>query len=237
MEKLIISNFRKIKDEWEMDFSPTTFLTGTNNSGKSTIIKAILIMNDYLNSENLFELNFNGPNSHHHKISSFNNARSLLNSRKNSPNICFTLKSKGKIISTIFSEHPTSQSKGILNKLRVTYDRYPNDYIEFLNSNNENFSINVNFKNRNIKRFSIQKHTNKIQETLSTIISNLDVSITNFKKKGFDRWKEYVEEEFDVRDYKKVNEHKKLLVQIYKSSSSKEFKIDSNSSQTDSSIL
>ena len=60
MEKIQIKNFKKIKDECEIDLAPITFLTGTNNSGKSTIIKAILLLQDYFKSQDLFNLNFNG---------------------------------------------------------------------------------------------------------------------------------------------------------------------------------
>ena len=70
MEKIRIENFKKFKAKCEVDFAPITFLTGTNNSGKSTIIKSILLTHDYLNSNNLFKLSFHGKFSDHHKISS-----------------------------------------------------------------------------------------------------------------------------------------------------------------------
>ena len=49
-------------------------LTGKNNSGKSTIFKAILLLSDYLNSENQLIIEFDGPSGHKHKIDCIKNA-------------------------------------------------------------------------------------------------------------------------------------------------------------------
>lgn len=74
MDKLILENFRTYKNRTEIDFAPITILTGKNNSGKSTILKAILLLSDYLNSDNQLDLKFDGPSGHKHKIDCMKNA-------------------------------------------------------------------------------------------------------------------------------------------------------------------
>ena len=74
MDKLILENFKTYKNRTEIDFAPITILTGKNNSGKSTILKAILLISDYLNSDNQLDLEFDGPSGHKHKIDCMKNA-------------------------------------------------------------------------------------------------------------------------------------------------------------------
>ena len=40
MDKIKISNFRKVKGTWDLNLAPVTFFTGTNNSGKSSVLKS-----------------------------------------------------------------------------------------------------------------------------------------------------------------------------------------------------
>ena len=68
MKKVAINNFRKIKENWELELAPITFLVGTNNSGKSSILKALILLDGYGNSNNHFILNFNGKHYRNHKI-------------------------------------------------------------------------------------------------------------------------------------------------------------------------
>ena len=79
MENIKISNFRKIKDTWDLNLAPITFFTGTNNSGKSTVLKALLILEDHINSNNHFELDFNGEKARKHKIDCYDNAINRFN--------------------------------------------------------------------------------------------------------------------------------------------------------------
>lgn len=89
MESIKISNFRKIKDTWDLNLAPVTFFTGTNNSGKSTVFKALLILEDHINSNNHFELDFNGENARKHKIDCYNNALNRINQSENKKDLYF----------------------------------------------------------------------------------------------------------------------------------------------------
>lgn len=56
MRQIGFNNFRKFKDFPTMPLAPITILVGANNAGKSTVVKGILALSDFLNKndENLF---------------------------------------------------------------------------------------------------------------------------------------------------------------------------------------
>lgn len=58
MFKIGFQNFRKFIDFEPIEYGPITFLVGTNNSGKSTLVKAILLLNNYFKSGNLNKFEF-----------------------------------------------------------------------------------------------------------------------------------------------------------------------------------
>lgn len=58
MNKIGFKNFRRFVDFKPIEYKDITFLVGRNNSGKSTMVKALLLISDYLKSGNLKELHF-----------------------------------------------------------------------------------------------------------------------------------------------------------------------------------
>ncbi len=55
-----LENFRVFKNKVEIDLHPITILTGTNNSGKSSILKSLLLLADNAKRTNFLELDFSG---------------------------------------------------------------------------------------------------------------------------------------------------------------------------------
>ncbi len=53
IKSLGLKNFRIFKDATDLEFAPLTILTGCNNSGKSSIIKAMLLMSDNFTGEGI----------------------------------------------------------------------------------------------------------------------------------------------------------------------------------------
>ena len=51
MKQIGFKNFRKFKDFPPMDLAPITILVGENNAGKSTVVKGILALSDFLNEK------------------------------------------------------------------------------------------------------------------------------------------------------------------------------------------
>ncbi len=117
-----IHNFRKAKDKWKFELAPITLLTGTNNSGKSSVLKSILVLDDYVNSENHFEINFNGLNYKKHKIDSFSNALNWAALENNNPYLEFSFRRFGFFIQLKFGPQNIKGDKilkGHLEKLRI----------------------------------------------------------------------------------------------------------------------
>lgn len=57
MRKIGFKNFRKFEDFPSINLAPITFLVGENNAGKSTVVKAILALSDFLLGKHNFENN------------------------------------------------------------------------------------------------------------------------------------------------------------------------------------
>lgn len=51
MKSIGFKNFRRFIDFPELSLSDITLLVGTNNSGKSTLVKSILLVLDYLRTQ------------------------------------------------------------------------------------------------------------------------------------------------------------------------------------------
>ncbi|MBK8493483.1 MAG: AAA family ATPase [Saprospirales bacterium] len=60
-----LKNFRVFKEETFFELAPITLLTGTNSSGKSSLLKALLLWQDFTKKANDLQLDFSGPD---HKL-------------------------------------------------------------------------------------------------------------------------------------------------------------------------
>lgn len=121
MDKIKISNFRKIKESWELELSPITLFTGTNNSGKSTILKALMLYSDFVNSQDHTELNFDGINSQKHKIDCYSNATNWDVSKENNNYTSFSFFKEGFHISLMFYPLPKIQNEINFTKGRLEF--------------------------------------------------------------------------------------------------------------------
>lgn len=74
MNKLYFENFRLFKERTELDLAPITILTGRNSSGKSSILKSLLLLANYLeNDKNQLTLNLSEQQHMKHKINKLEN--------------------------------------------------------------------------------------------------------------------------------------------------------------------
>lgn len=90
MKRIKITNFRKAKEPCEIELGPITFFTGQNNSGKSTVLKSLLVLSDYGKSDNHLELTFRGENKWNHKIDCYQNASNWDNFKQGMHEIEFS---------------------------------------------------------------------------------------------------------------------------------------------------
>ena len=50
-------NFRRFENFPMLEFGKITYMVGRNNSGKSTMVKALLLVMDYLQNQTFFAVN------------------------------------------------------------------------------------------------------------------------------------------------------------------------------------
>ncbi|WP_055445545.1 AAA family ATPase [Lacinutrix himadriensis] len=167
MEKIKISNFRKIKETWELDLAPITFFTGKNNSGKSSALKALMVLSDYTNSTIHFKLDFLGDNSSSHKIENYSNCINWKNNTKS--NISFEYERYGHLFALVFS--PTLIDKqdyfesGILESLSIL-NKQNESKIEFKRQGGESYSLY--FNNRFLSRNNYLNESNEKERLKNT---------------------------------------------------------------------
>ncbi len=75
MQKLFFENFKIFKEQAHLDLAPITIFTGRNSAGKSTIIKGLLLLSDFLNSDAQLNLNLNEGNSIKHRLNIWGNVK------------------------------------------------------------------------------------------------------------------------------------------------------------------
>ena len=68
MQQIALENFRVFGSPASFDLAPLTVLTGRNNSGKSSLIKAFLVLADYLDQDDHTILRLDGPRAGRHRL-------------------------------------------------------------------------------------------------------------------------------------------------------------------------
>ena len=80
-----LENFRVFKDKSNFELAPITILTGANSSGKSTVIKALNLMQGFYKDSDSLSLNFfkeNPESTYHHQLGDFEKVVNKYNSNK-----------------------------------------------------------------------------------------------------------------------------------------------------------
>lgn len=75
MYKIGFKNFRRFKNFEEIEYSGITFLVGSNNAGKSTMVKALLLINDFLKSGDISTFSFVNKNLEDANIVTYGRAK------------------------------------------------------------------------------------------------------------------------------------------------------------------
>ena len=115
--ELTIKNFKCFGDKGvKIDLAPITFITGENSSGKSSLTKAILLIQDFMNKSK----QSNGINNSNIDFSKYNldGFDGSLNKKSTSREICFSFKNKLDIYNKTVqvTYYFIKQDKDILNR-------------------------------------------------------------------------------------------------------------------------
>lgn len=103
MEQIAVANFRVFGSAAIFDLSPVTILTGRNNAGKSSLIKALLLLADFIEQEDQTMLRLDGNRAPRHKITSFDN---LKNWDASSNTVCLSYTMGDIRLEYEFAQHP-----------------------------------------------------------------------------------------------------------------------------------
>jgi len=77
MSKIGFQNFRRFIDFKPLEYRDITFLVGRNNAGKSTMVKALLLVNDFLKSKSIKSFSFGNNILEDTNIVTFDRAKSF----------------------------------------------------------------------------------------------------------------------------------------------------------------
>ena len=224
MDKITVQNFRKIKETWELNLAPITFLTGTNNSGKSSVMKALMLLDSFGNSKNHFELNFNQKHSRNHKIDCFSNAINRQNLKEKLYDIHFSIENKDYYIDYHFYPLESNENrfeKGKLKSIKFN-SKYDNSIFSISNLADDEYQLSIDNSfiqygnnhsdisadeegNELIKFITLKtENENELEKLKASIkISNEDNILINYPK--------WFKSESVVSDIKKIESNIKKL--------------------------
>jgi predicted ATPase len=140
-------NFRRFEKFPMLEFGPITYTVGRNNAGKSTMVKALLLVMDYLHNQTSDTFSFDNKVLEDANIVTFGRAR---NSHSKIPNINFKLKLSNYLIEIIIS--------GLDEKTKVKVDNFK------LVDNESGYKLEIDYQTNQIQ---IQKNKIKIEKDIN----------------------------------------------------------------------
>lgn len=117
IKELSLENFRVFKDKQTFNFAPITVFCGANNSGKSSILKSLLLLKSSFEINKLSKLDFKGGN---HNLGSF---EKTINNRSQKEDITVGLTAGYFLVDHIIINSDPGSTK-IKSQPRVTFSRW-----------------------------------------------------------------------------------------------------------------
>lgn len=179
MNKIGFQNFRKFQNFPLIEYGGITFLVGPNNSGKSTLVKALLLFNNYIKSNDLSKFEFGNKVIEEANIVTYGRAKNNL---ADINQIDFQFQFGDYLIMMAITGELDKDSADVL---------FINIY-----DYSTGFSFEFNFLTKNLRVFFEKKskkleNNKEIIEKLNHELSNIDKQIKNPKLKKTS--KEYIE--------------------------------------------
>jgi predicted ATP-dependent endonuclease of OLD family len=193
MKKITLTNFRKVKETWELELAPITYFVGPNNSGKSSILKALMLLDDYGNSTDHFTLKFNKEHSNNHKIDCYSNAINRYNLSKK--NFDLEFKIENELYSIEFCFFPYEYvgekfEKGKLKSLKFN-SNIDNSFlsINHIAANEYQVELDTNFYYKTRVNDEIFEDVKSYEAMLFTTLQNIEqknkdlINLNNLKER------------------------------------------------------
>jgi predicted ATPase len=184
LKKITFDNFRVFENKTSLDIHPLTFLTGPNSSGKSSVLKALLLLKSNYNSD-LQVLDFSGPK---HNLGTFENTVNKKGSEKEIMTFGFqtSISNTGGVNSSFIKE-PKTTKRSVYHILKEFDSEVYNDLnIELTYQKNErsgklsSIEVFINNENESFLRLDI----GNIDEAFHKIKFDLDKITKNTELKG-----------------------------------------------------
>ncbi|SEJ41762.1 AAA domain-containing protein, putative AbiEii toxin, Type IV TA system [Dyadobacter koreensis] len=194
MNKIGFKNFRRFTEFQPIDLSGLTFLVGKNNSGKSTLVKALLLIIDYLKADNLKTLSFNQKNIEDVNIVTFDRALNRTAKINKEEFIEFLLELDGIRFQIILTGHGDSTIADVISfSIHDTFNGFsfnikPNENsitIETSSTNNVEIPESERYLLAELeeRKSEIIKSLNEVNEKLSQEYIGLIHELKQIRKK------------------------------------------------------
>lgn len=215
IDSISFQNFRKFKEFPQMDLAPITMLVGKNNAGKSTIVKALILANNFLKSTVRYDMdgygymladfNLNAP---HVNVMSFK--RAFCNdSPEREDTIKFSIGIEGFTFD-IFVQGDRIKSSWYDVPLLEIKDNKRNVHFKF---NYKTKKMTVNFSSDEKKEMvSLEKDIDYIKERISQAKKELKF-VTELEDADFIR-SEIFKLERELKSIRNIKAHKNKEVTI-----------------------
>ncbi len=221
MKKIAINNFRKIKENWELELAPITFLVGPNNSGKSSILKALMLLDDYGNSNNHFTLKFNQEHSNNHKIDCYSNAINRFNVIEKNFDIKFKIENDLYSIEYCFFPYEYTGEKFEKGKLKSLKFNSTIDnsflHINHIAANEYQVELDTNFYYKTRVNDEIFEDIKSYESMLFTTQSNIDLKIKYLNENDNLNLKESLSLKNEINDSEKLLKKIKSSIKLLNS--------------------
>jgi predicted ATPase len=197
MNKIGFKNFRRFKELKGIEFSGVTFLVGRNNSGKSTLVKAQILISNYLKSTDIHKFHFEKSILEEANIVTFGRALCRNSSTKE---IFFSYNIENYSVEISMGGDPES-TFGIVRTVKITDTEEQIEYSYDMLANTiviSRLQGDFNPTNREKVESNLQSLLTRIEEIQTTL------STTILKKTS----REYIELNSELED---LNDKYKLL--------------------------
>lgn len=175
IKSISLNNFRIFDKMTKFELAPLTLLTGANNSGKSSLIKALLLLADNAKKNGLNELDFSGDTHH------LDNFQYVKNRDSNSDLIEFGIEFSDYNLGEDINPRGNTVSVGIatnnLGEEIVTWRGWNNTQWHY----NRNITLNLTFKKQEeigiLNKYSIWDNNIKLVEVIKNPSSKHEVYV------------------------------------------------------------
>lgn len=169
--KIGFKNFRRFKDFELLECRDITFLVGRNNSGKSTLVKALLLLNNYFKSSDFRNLSFSGIVLEDANIVTYGRAKNVF-ADENKIEFQYEFESYG-ISMTITGD----DDKSVASVMTLGIADYPSGFFYFFDMQAEVCKIVMNFN------LDFDKKNDSVLEELKATKGKLNKQFENINLK------------------------------------------------------